>query len=536
MKPQQNIVRGIARKLSRRTMLRGAFGAGVALPLLDAMMPRSSRAQAVTVPKRFGVFFSPCATIPENWTPTALNPSTTTPTRTNPAISTSFTLSPILAPLAPYQNDIVVLRGVSMDSTNGKYSPASNAHDRGMTHMLTGIPLVAGPAGQGRSLHFLDGSAGGPSIDQHIAEAIGQGTRLPSLELGVESTSTFLEVLVTRMSYGKVDPTDPYKRAVGVPPVDDPVQIYTRLFGTTEPGMLKKRKSVLDYCIGDYNRLMSKVGAQDRGRLDQHLTHIRKIETGLSSLINAPACSGAADIMPVTPARTKCLRDQESRSAADREIPNYCVTNFREVGKMQMDLMVLALSCDITRVASLQWSTAESTAIHSWLDLQYTGTKEHHMLTHNETVAVSSLVLHADQASVNLVRSDLTKLHNWYAQQFAYLVGQLKGITEGNGKTLLDNMLLFWTNELGVGGVHSYTNIPYVLAGSCQGELQTGRYLDFLGPAILANALSVVYNKGPAHNKLFVSFMQKLGINENSFNFKGLPGEEDLFIGPLPGL
>ena len=74
-----------------------------------------------------------------------------------------------------------------------------------MTHMLTATSLVKGPAGAGRANHFLDGSAGGPSIDQHIAAAIGTQTLLPSLELGVESTDTFLETLVTHMSYGPVD-------------------------------------------------------------------------------------------------------------------------------------------------------------------------------------------------------------------------------------------------------------------------------------------------------------------------------------------
>ena len=103
--------------------------------------------------------------------------------------------------------------------------------------MLTGDRRWSrGRPGAGRANHFLDGSAGGPSIDQHIAAAIGGETLLPSLELGVESTDTFLEVLVTQMCYGQVDPNDSYRRAVPVPPVDDPVQVYTRLFGSTSRG------------------------------------------------------------------------------------------------------------------------------------------------------------------------------------------------------------------------------------------------------------------------------------------------------------
>lgn len=586
MKPRTNVVRSIPRQLSRRTMLRGALGAGVALPFLDAMMPRSSRAQAVAVPKRFGVMFSACGTTPEFWTPVGNNPSVATPSKTNPAVSTNFTLSPILKPLAPLQQNIVVLRGVSMESTQSKYGPVANVHDQGMTHMLTAIPLVQGPSGAGRANHFVDGSAGGPSIDQHIAQAIGGKTLLPSLELGVNSRDTFLELLVTQMSYGNVNPSDTNprgKRATVVPPVDDPVQIFTRLFGTNNQGTpaqviasLKNRQSVLDYAIGDYNTLMTKVGADDRSKLQQHLDFVRGIETQLTKLISNPlACPGSANIMPVSPARQTCLRDQTLRTAAQMAadaaaqaagtLPvNQCVTNYPLIGKLQLDLMVLAYSCDLTRVASMQWSTAESTVVHSWLPtppypylsalprLAYAGTQEHHMLTHNETVAVSALnmtynpdnpaLMTLNQATVDTVRADISHIDTWYAMQYAYLLSQLKAIPEPNGTTLLDNTLLLWTSELGIGGVHSYTNVPYVVAGGSGVGLTGGRFIDFLGPTAYpltmpAAQTAVPFGVGPAHNKMFVSFLNKMGIAENSFGMTGAAtGEQALFTGPLPAL
>jgi Protein of unknown function (DUF1552) len=517
------MIRSIPRLLSRRTLLRGGLGVGVALPLLEAMMPRTVVAQTAVLPKRFGVFFSPCGTIPENWQCTANG--------------SNFTLSPILQPLAPYQSDLVVIRGVNMESTQAKYGPIANVHDQGMTHMLTAIGLVKGPAGAGRANHFLDGSAGGPSIDQHIAAAIGDSTPLRSLELGVETSSTFLEVLVTRMCYGAVQAGDTYKRALPVPAVDDPVQIYTRLFGTAAMGTadqmvqaLKNRKSVLDYALADYNTLMARVGTEDRAKLDQHAANLRDIETQLTKLLagTGPSCPGKASITPISPARVQCLRDQDLRTAAEKALPtnttNQCVTNFPEIGKLQMDLMVLALQCDITRVASMQWSTAESTAIHTWLPtpLEYTGTKEHHMMTHNESLAATALGSMVDQATSTIIRRDLTKIHTWYSTQFAYLIGKMKGIQEGSG-TLLDNSLMFWTNELGVGGTHEYTNVPYVLAGKAGGQLKTGRYLDFLGTQTPA------FGSGPPHNQLFVSFMQLFGMPDTKF------GLQD-FSGPLSGL
>jgi hypothetical protein len=519
-KPQ----RLIPRRLSRRTLLKGALGASVALPWLELMRPRGLRASATVAPKRFGVFFSPCGTIPENWRPTI----------GDTGAETDFTLSPILQPLEPFKSDIVVLRGVNMETTHPWFGPTANVHDQGMTHMLTGVGLVKGPAGAGRANHFLDGSAGGPSIDQHIAAAIGQQTLLPSLELGVESTDTFLETLVTHMSYGPVDLHDEYKRAVPIVPVDDPVQVYTRLTGSTQAGTteqilaaLKNRRSVLDYVKNDYTDLMGQLGADDRGRLDQHLTNVRDIETRLMRLTANPTSASCPDIQalrPQRPQRQQCLRDQDLRKPEElaTQAPNFCVTNFREVGKMQMDLMILALQCDLTRVASLQWSTAESTTVHDWLPLQYPGTREHHMMTHNESVDVSMKAAKVDEETARIVRADLTLVHHWYAQQFAYMVGRLKAIPEGD-KSLLDNMLLFWTNELGEGGIHSYVNVPYVLAGSCGGQLPTGRYLDYLGAA------KADYLNGQAHNKLFVTFLKLLGINQNTF------GVSD-FTGPLPGL
>jgi hypothetical protein len=103
------------------------------------------------------------------------------------------------------------------------------------------------------------------------------------------------------------------------------------------------------------------------------------------------------------------------------------------------------------------------------------------------------------------------------------MLGKLKAIDEGNGKSLLDNMLFFWTNELGEGGKHTYVNVPMVLAGSCGGQLPTGRYFDYLGGATPG------YGNGIAHNKLFVTFLKLFGINENTF---GVPD----YAGPIPGL
>jgi hypothetical protein len=165
------------------------------------------------------------------------------------------------------------------------------------------------------------------------------------------------------------------------------------------------------------------------------------------------------------------------------------------------------------------------------------------MMTHNETVAVSAMTpVMASQATVTTIRSDLSHINTWYAMQFAYLLAAMKGISEPNGTTLLDNTLLFMTSEVGLGGVHSYTNIPYVIAGGPGVGLTTGRFIDFLGPtayppAYPSGSIGVPFGVGPAHNKMFVSFLNKMGIMENTFGMTGAAtSEQALFTGPLPGL
>jgi hypothetical protein len=139
-------------------------------------------------------------------------------------------------------------------------------------------------------------------------------------------------------------------------------------------------------------------------------------------------------------------------------------------------------------VVSLQWSTAESTTVHSQIGVS----DEHHLMSHD--------IL--NKAPL------MTKVNTWYAQQFAYLLGELKKIPEGNG-TLLDNMLLFWPNELSQAEVHDRRNLPYVLAGKAQGKVPTGRYLKY---------------NGDPHNKLLATFMNIFGVNVTGFGEAMYPG------------
>jgi hypothetical protein len=335
----------------------------------------------------------------------------------------------------------------------------------------------------GRAGHILDGTAGGPSVDQVIAQKIGGETKLRSLELGVESTISDLEPMVTRMSYG--GPGDPRT------PLDDPQQVFVRLFGDTLAtqaeieALHKQRRSVLDGVLAEFNAINAKLGYDDRLKLERHAAAIRdlehQLEIGAGAVLDCEVPAGPPDVSVEI---YDCVRDTR---------PTKCVTGFAEIGKAQMDLMVLALSCDLSRVVSLQWSTAESTTVHSHLG----HSDEHHLMSH-DIVAKGPL---------------MTEVNTWYSQQFAYLLSELKKIPEGDG-TLLDHTLLFWPNELSQAEVHDRRRLPYVLAGKASGKLQTGRYLK--------------YDAQP-HNQLLCSFLNLFDIPSTGF------GEPD-FPGTLAGL
>ncbi|HEV3191601.1 MAG TPA: DUF1552 domain-containing protein [Polyangiaceae bacterium] len=453
--------------LSRRALLRGSGGIAVALPLLDAMLsPRRARA-AGAMPKRFIVFFSGNGTIMQAWAPGGTD--------------TAFTFSPILAPLQNHRNQLLIMRGLNNEV--GYTTAGGNPHDMGMGTMLTGIGMKIGPSGLGRAGHIIDGSAGGPSIDQVIATNIGKASRFTSLSLGVQSTSTILEPMVTRMAYrGSFDP---------VIPQDDPGKVFASLFSNTMASQAevlnvqKRRGTVLDAVMTDYTSLMSKLGTDDRAKLDRHVTSIRELEKQLLMPGIGAGCGGITPMAPtVSLTPVACLQDAR---------PAMCVGDFASIGKAQMDLMVLALACDLTRVATLQWSTAESTVVHTEIGV----TKEHHLMSHDDVTNVDAL----------------TKINTWYAQQLNYLLDQLTATKGPDGATLLDGSLVFWVNEMSRGTDHSRRDLAYVLAGG-GGALRTGRYVTF---------------KGDPHNKLYTTFLNMFGIPATYFG-------DPSYTGTLTGL
>ncbi len=407
---------------------RGLLGAAAAL-VGTSLLPRTVWA-GPTSPKRLVVIFTANGTIYPKWAPTGTE--------------TNFTLSPILQPFAPFKDRMIVLDGINVEAAR---HGDGDDHMRGMGCMLTGMELLPGTTQGGAGTPA--GFSSGISIDQKIANAIGTTTTYKSLEFGAYVNSSDVW---SRMCYaGSNQP---------LPPMEDPVKAYERLFSnsTLSPAdlarLLKRRQTVLDGVQGTLKSLESRVGTDDRLRVQAHLESVQQIEKQLLS--QTAAC------IPPTQGSPLNLND---------------VANYPAVGKVQLDLIVNALACDLTRVASMQFSHSVSGMSFPWLGIS----DGHHDLSHmgdSDTAAEDKLV----------------QINTWYSTQIAYLLGKMDAVLEGNGKTLLDNSLVVCVNELSKGNIHGHEPVPIVMFGGASGALKTGRYLKYAQPELAQNMLVSIAN------------------------------------------
>lgn len=430
------------RTISRRSFTAGVGAALLAAPFVELLTPRRARAAGKTA-KRLVVVFNPNGTVPAKWRPTG--------TETN----FSFPAGSILEPLATLKDKLVVIDGI-------QFANASN-HEGGMVAMLTA---------NGRA----SDESKGMSLDQFVASAIGGSTRLRSLELGVQ-TSAWGGGPQTRMAYSAP--------GVYAPPDDDPLSIYNRIFGsgsstppsTGEDPLIARRKSVIDAVRGDLNDLKKRIGVEEQRKLDQHLSALVELERslGIGGGSGGVSCTGGTKPQSVK------LDDN---------------ANMPTIGKSQMDLLVAALACGATNVASLQWAFTVAPHVMNWLG----SSDGHHTLSHNgdgDAVGVGKFI----------------KAERWFSEQFAYLLNKLQATQDPAGGTLLDSTQVLWCKEMGDGRMHECLNVPMVLAGG--GFFTPGRYL--------------ATNKAP-HAQLHVSICHAMGLTNNTF------GNPALSKGPLAGL
>jgi len=403
--------------LSRRTMLRGAVGgAGVALalPLLEAMLNSNGTALAegLPLPRRLVTWFfgnGVALVDPANagagnrWAPAEQGPA--------------YPLTPQLAPLAPVAEYCSLLTGFDIKAA----AAHRRGHHDGVAGFFSGHPFIELPhADNSYSSKF-----GGPSIDQVAAEAIGGQTFLPSVQIAV-----------SKRVIGSEGPTLQFLSHKGpdnsLPQIFSPKELYTKLFDSFVPPddpTKPLRLNALDAVSEDVKRLKLRVGAADRLRLDAHLASVAQIRKQIDAL--APEC-----MLPMQPVNEN--GDFEGKEPLD------------EVNQIMADLLVEAFKCDITRVASYQYTGSVGYTVFHMLGQ----TMGHHDMTHDTNLndAVDAATIHTIEA-------------------FSYLLQRLKATPEGDGN-LLDNSCVLLGSDAASGYTHDVFDQPCIVAGKGGGALK----------------------------------------------------------------
>ena len=436
------------RNLGRRHFLRGAGGITVALPFLESLRPKAARAQGGN-PQRYLQFMHVQGTLIDEWAPSG--------TVDNPI------LSPILSPLEPVKDSILVVSNVSNQA----------APDFG----------VNGHVNPGRTVFTCANNSGnnnladGPSIDQIIADRMAAPTPNKSLQFGIGGPNPGEYVALYA---GNQDP---------VPLDGNPQQVFDNLFGDfgndpdLQPTALQRlrarRESVLDTVLDQLDDTMIKASAADRQVLERHADKIRELEMQLGNTGNAGA--GCTEPMIGLPGGYDSHNDDFDGDSS----------------RAFIDLMVMALACDLTRVGSLMYTNYHAPNF-PWLGVNVPGAYgEWHGMVH-DIDNIGDL-------------SDVRAVYTWYMEALAYLIEQLRLMPDGDG-TLLDHMLLYSTAEMSSPN-HSTNRMPIILAGGLDGAFQTGRHVDL---------------DGTRTGELYVSFLNWFGADDTVF------GRPDICSGPSP--
>jgi len=407
--------------VSRRELLRRLGVGSAVLPFLGNL-PSLASEGSVAAKKRLVIVFSPDGVVKKNFWPTEAGPFTTLPPVVQP-----IELPPILRPLEPFRDRLLMLKGV-----HDKVQGDGDRHMRGMGCLLTGIELFPGNIQGGGETPA--GWSSGLSIDQEIKTFLQSrpetATRFGSLEFGVlvpNRADTW-----TRMVY-----TGPNKP---VAPIDDPYQMFHRLYGQMKDR--ESMQSVLDELREDLATVSSALPAEDRRILEEHAALVRGFEKEMAS--------HHAEVAHAVPVLEQGIIEQND------QMP--------KISRMQIELVVASLAADFTRVASLQYTNSVGQPHMKWLGIE----EGQHDLSHEPN-------------SNEAAQAKLTKIGTWYAGEVAHLAKRLAETPEPGGQgSLPDHTTILWTNELGEGNSHSLDDIPWVMVGNGLG-FTMGRAIDFKG-------------------------------------------------------
>jgi len=440
---------------SRRAMLRGT-GVALALPWLESLAPRPARAQSAARRKRYISMFYPHGGVPYYY-PAA------------PGVGDGWQLSSILEPLAPVKSKMLFLGGVQNYAPWGGHVEPAHGN---LCAALWTCTKANGPMN----------SYSGISVDQAIARTIGGATPLPSLQVGLSTLNSYTDGNPGQhsRSISWSDPMTPLYKMIS------PQAVFDRLVGpsgpaptaagntgaTPDPAADRRRalrQSALDYIRGDVASLQARVSRSDRVRLDAFLTSVRNLEQRVAAPAMQVGSAGACSVMP-RPTEVYSV-DQSNATqleqyAGDGPAAGYDRGHHAD---LMIDLVVMALQCDITRVVSFMVDDERSDFVYSFVPgRQFTATTS--TLDPSYSVAGFHGLQHCDQYAAGW----LTILR-WIMAQGAALASKLDALPEGDGTTVLDNTVLMLASDMH-GGSHDARDIPIILLGGGGGVLKQDVY------------------------------------------------------------
>lgn len=407
----------MSKRISRRTTLKG-LGIGLALPWLESMGPLNSWGAEVattqSAPNRVAFLYVPNGVNMEDWKPEQYG--------------SEFELPSILESLNFTKDQLLILSGLTADKARAN-GDGPGDHARALAAFLTGV--------QPRKTDGTDIRAG-VSVDQVAASRVGQYTRLPSLEIGVEGgamsgncDSGYSCVYSSTMSWRSA--TQPLPKQI------NPKAVFERLFGgsgdASQQARNARRRSVLDFVLEDSRDLSRQLGANDVRKLDEYFSSVRDLETRIER---------ASQLAPI--------------EAPAYDVPDRAPETYEEHLRIMADLMFLAFQADITRVCTYVLANEGSNRSYRFIDVP----DGHHDLSHHGN----------DSAK----KEKLRKINTFHVQQLAYLLEKLRGTQEGDG-TLLDHCMIAYGSGNSDGNRHNHDDLPILVAGGGCGTIRGGRHL-----------------------------------------------------------
>jgi Protein of unknown function (DUF1552) len=396
------------KSLSRRTMLRGA-GAAVSLPLLDAMFPALvPMAKAAAKPRmRFGAVYTPNGAIMQQFTPTT--------------VGAGFEFTPILKPLEPFADKLIVVTNLTRSHPGSQFGD----HAVSAAGFLTGVWPKRTEA---------EDVLANTTIDQVVAQQIGQDTPLPSLEVATEDFTGYVGGCSPGFSCAYLNTISWSTPSTPLPMEINPRAVFERLFGeagsaTERQARIEKERSILDSVAEEANGIGHGLGTRDRTRLSDYLDNLREIE--------------------------RRIQRQEARGAAQVDTPDAPIgvpDSFDEHVALLFDLLAVAYQSDTTRVFTFMMSRELSQRTYPQIGV----TEQHHSVSHHQNNPEKM--------------AQVVKINTYYAGMYAKFLEKLRSTPDGDG-SLLDHSFIIYGAGMADSNVHATDPLPVVAIG---GGLGTG--------------------------------------------------------------